>query len=405
MHSSILKIAAVIALVLPLQAWAGSMPDATQEVHYNPLLIALISLAVVFVFAIGMLAVALKQLAQATWDKQRKERNSGNLIKPMLLLCALCIPAVHAWAQEPAAAATEAVAEVSSSFISGIPKTDFYFITGVLAFELLIMLVLLHHILGFISVLRGIPEKAHVPAQVFGQRIWKMLNKSVAIEEEATIMMDHDYDGIHELDNDLPPWWKYGFVLTIIVAFLYLGYYHAAGGPSQVDEYNEAVAKGEEEKAAYLAKTANNVDENTVTMVLDASQLAAAEGIFQTTCAACHAKDGGGNVGPNLTDNYWLHGGGIKDVFKSIKYGWPEKGMKSWKDDYSPKQIAALASYVKTLKGTKPLVAKAPQGDLFVEGGDKAIHSVSSKTDPSLEASGKKENKDNPIGPYPAKKN
>ena len=97
----------------------------------------------------------------------------------------------------------------------------------------------------------------------------------------------------------------------------------------------------------------------------DASNLEAGKKIFTTTCAACHAADGGGMVGPNLTDNYWIHGGSIVDIFKTIKYGWPEKGMKSWQEDYSPVQMAQLSSYVKSLTGTKPAKAKEPQGDLF----------------------------------------
>src|SRR5690606_21981681 len=89
---------------------------------------------------------------------------------------------------------------------------------------------------------------------------------------------------------------------------------------------------------------------------------------FTKNCVACHAADGGGNaVGPNLADPYWLHGGSLKDIFKSIKYGWKDKGMKSWKDDFSPKQIAQLASFVKSLQGTTPTAPKEKQGDLYIE--------------------------------------
>jgi cytochrome c oxidase cbb3-type subunit 3 len=159
---------------------------------------------------------------------------------------------------------------------------------------------------------------------------------------------------------------------------IYLWYYHAGGnGPSSYDEYVAEVQTGEEAKAAYLAKSANNVDENTV-KVLDATAIASGKTIFETNCAACHAKDGGGGVGPNLTDEYWLHGGGVKNVFKSIKYGWPDKGMKSWKDDFSPNQIAQLASYITTLQGTKPLTPKEKQGELYNEGNSNAADSSAS---------------------------
>jgi len=211
------------------------------------------------------------------------------------------------------------------------------------------------------------PELAPILKQV-KVPFWDRINDVVAIEKEQDIMLDHDYDGIRELDNNLPPWWKYGFYLTIVVAFVYIWYYHAGGsGPSSYEEYVAEVKKGEAEKAAYLAKSANNVDENTVKMG-DAASVMAGQNIFQSTCAACHAKDGGGGVGPNLTDDYWLHGGSIQDVFKSIKYGWSDKGMKSWKDDFSPKQIADIASYIKSIKGSKPAAPKDKQGELYVEG-------------------------------------
>ena len=128
-----------------------------------------------------------------------------------------------------------------------------------------------------------------------------------------------------------------------------------------------AMQEAEEQRAVYLAKAKNNVDENTVTQLMDASDLDAGKKIFTTMCAACHAADGGGTVGPNLTDDYWLHGGGIKNVFKTITYGWPDKGMKSWKDDYSALQIQQIASYVLSLHGTKPATPKEPQGTLYKE--------------------------------------
>jgi cytochrome c oxidase cbb3-type subunit 3 len=135
-------------------------------------------------------------------------------------------------------------------------------------------------------------------------------------------------------------------------------------------------------------------------MILDASQLADAQILFKNTCAACHREDGGGAVGPNLTDDYWLHGGTLKDVFKSVKYGWKDKGMPEWQHNMSAKQIAGITSYVKSLKGKNPAGAKAPQGDLLVEGGDKAIDSVSNSTEPTLEPTAQKENKNNPLAPF-----
>jgi cytochrome c oxidase cbb3-type subunit 3 len=197
---------------------------------------------------------------------------------------------------------------------------------------------------------------------------WWRINKSASKEEEEAIDLSHDYDGISELDNKLPPWWIAAFAITILFSAGYLWRYHVAhSAPLQDEELAIAITKANAERDAYLAKTASNVDENTVVM-LDDGGVAAGKAIYATNCTPCHGQAGEGNtVGPNLTDSYWIHGGGLADVFKSIKYGWVEKGMRSWKDDFSPMQIAQLTSYVKSLAGTNPPNAKEPQGDLYEE--------------------------------------
>jgi cytochrome c oxidase cbb3-type subunit 3 len=145
--------------------------------------------------------------------------------------------------------------------------------------------------------------------------------------------LDHDYDGIRELDNNLPPWWLYGFYVCIIFSGIYLYRFHVSrSAPSSRQEYETAMANAEIEKEAYLKSAANKVDENTVTLLTDASALGEGQKIYSSSCAPCHGAEGQGVVGPNLTDDYWLHKGSVKDVFKTIKYGVPEKGMKSWKD-------------------------------------------------------------------------
>jgi cytochrome c oxidase cbb3-type subunit 3 len=395
MRKRFLKNASLVALLLSSPAMAKAA-TGDKESEMNLVLITLVGLIVIFMLAIGLLAVVLRQLAEAYGEKSRKEKANNAL--PSVLATALLSFGVLSAKAQGAMATSEPAAAVSNGFISGIAENDFYFLIGLLCFELLIMLVLLYQIMDLVRALRGIPKKELLPNWSYKGNLLDLFNKSVAVEKEQDILLDHDYDGIRELDNALPPWWKYGFLLTIVFAFVYFGYYQVAGGPTQADEYLAAVAVGEAEKAAYLAKSANNVDENTVTMVLDANELASAATLFENTCAACHLKDGGGSVGPNLTDDYWLHGGSISDVFKTIKYGWPEKGMKSWKEDFSPKQIAALSSYVKSLKGTKPAVGKAPQGDLFVEGRDKAIDSIGANMNPGLQPTGGDDKKDKPAG-------
>jgi cytochrome c oxidase cbb3-type subunit 3 len=195
----------------------------------------------------------------------------------------------------------------------------------------------------------------------------RFFTKAVPVEQEADILLDHDYDGIKELDNALPPWWKYGFYFTIIVAALYLLRFHVwKTGPNPEQEYDQEMKVAAAQIEEYRKKAGDMVDEKTVTMA-DATGIAEGDKIFHSNCFACHGAKGEGGVGPNLTDNYWLHGGTINDVFKTIKYGVPEKGMQAWEKTYSPSQIQNLASYIKSLAGTNPPNAKAPQGDLFQE--------------------------------------
>ncbi|MBK6342300.1 MAG: c-type cytochrome [Flavobacteriales bacterium] len=150
---------------------------------------------------------------------------------------------------------------------------------------------------------------------------------------------------------------------------LYLVNMHVTG--TWNDSKEEYIAEMEQAKAdvaAFVAKAGASVDENTVTVTTDAGALAAAKETFTTYCAACHGADGAGSetsVGPNLTDAYWLHGGGVKDIFKTIKYGVPAKGMISWKSQLKPNEIQAIASYILSLQGSGGPTQKAAQGELW----------------------------------------
>jgi cytochrome c oxidase cbb3-type subunit 3 len=120
-------------------------------------------------------------------------------------------------------------------------------------------------------------------------------------------------------------------------------------------------------KNEFLKKAAALVDETSVVILTDAASLVKGKSSYITKCATCHGQYGEGLVGPNLTDAYWIHGGGIKDVFKTIKYGWPEKGMISWESQITPMEMQQISSYIITLKGTKPANPKAPQGIIYIE--------------------------------------
>jgi cytochrome c oxidase cbb3-type subunit III len=194
---------------------------------------------------------------------------------------------------------------------------------------------------------------------------WKGLTDAVPVENEEVILLNHNYDGIRELDNHLPPWWKYLFYATIVFAVVYMLDYHVwYSSPSQEEEYLQEVAVAEKQIEEFQAKNANSIDEKTVKLLVsDAKVLAEGKEIFTGKCVACHGALGEGGVGPNLTDEYWLHGGTINDIFKTIKNGVPEKGMISWKATLKPNEIQSVSNYIASLAGTTPPNGKAPQGD------------------------------------------
>lgn len=199
-----------------------------------------------------------------------------------------------------------------------------------------------------------------------------VINKLLSLKplsEEKDLIIEHDYDGIHELDNPTPAWFMVLFYATIVFAVGYMMVYHVFGiGQLQDQEYVTEMAIAEKEKAAYLAKSADRVDETTVKLSTDQGVITAGQEIFVKNCAPCHGEKGQGVVGPNLTDDYWLHGGKINDVFKTIKYGIQAKGMPNWDKQLSPKQIADVASYIESIHGTNPPGAKQPEGEKMSEG-------------------------------------
>ena len=196
------------------------------------------------------------------------------------------------------------------------------------------------------------------------KEFWNKVLSLRPLAEEKDMLIEHEYDGIKELDNPTPAWFMVLFYSTIAFAVAYLLIYHVFGiGQLQYDEYKTEVAQAEIVKKEYLSKAANLVDENTVKLVADPATLKAGEGIFKQNCAACHGDKGQGVVGPNLTDDFWLHGSNIKAVFKTIKYGVAAKGMPTWEKQLSPKQLSDVSNYIKSLRGTNPPNGKEPQGE------------------------------------------
>ena len=178
--------------------------------------------------------------------------------------------------------------------------------------------------------------------------------------EKDPLLMDHDADGIRELDNKLPRWWVWLFYGTIVFAAIYLLYYHALGkGDLMAAEYTKEMKTGDALKAAAMTKFEEGI--GTLEPSHDPAIVEAGHQTFLRLCAPCHRVDAGGLVGPNLTDDYWIHGDKFADNVRTIWNGVPEKGMVTWKVMLKPSEIYAAASYIYTLRGTKPPNPKPPE--------------------------------------------
>ena len=199
-------------------------------------------------------------------------------------------------------------------------------------------------------------------------KLVKALTKSEPIENEGQLLLDHDYDGIKELDNNLPPWWIYLFYACIGFAAIYLVRFEILGADDQEMELKKEMAQAKIEVAEYMKTAPDLMDEKTVTLLTDAPSLAEGKTIFTTNCAACHRADAGGQIGPNLTDDQWILGGGIKNLFHTVTNGGRDgKGMIACKGTLKPKEIQKVTSYIISLKGSNPKDPKAPEGEVWVE--------------------------------------
>ncbi|MEM1001056.1 MAG: cbb3-type cytochrome c oxidase N-terminal domain-containing protein [Bacteroidota bacterium] len=215
---------------------------------------------------------------------------------------------------------------------------------------------------------RYLAEKNKVPEFKKLKAIYLKLLGSKPIEEEGEIILDHNYDGIKELDNSLPPWWLYGFYVTIIFGVIYMIRFHILGADDQFVEYEIEYAEAEKAIEEYKKTAKDLVDVNTVELLTDAGDLNAGKKIFEANCVACHMADGGGGIGPNLTDEYWILGGGIKNVFNTISEGGRAgKGMIAWKASLKPSEMAQVASYLLQFQGTTPANPKDPEGEIWVD--------------------------------------
>ncbi len=199
------------------------------------------------------------------------------------------------------------------------------------------------------------------------KKLFRNLGGSKDIEEEHEIILDHNYDGIRELDNKLPPWWIYMFYASIVFAVIYFVRFEILDGDGMEAEYDKEVAAARIAIEEYKKTAKDLVDVNTVALLTEVADISAGKTIFAQNCVACHMADGGGGIGPNLTDKNWILGGGIKNVFRTISEGGRDgKGMISWKQTLKPREMAQVASYLLTFEGTTPANPKAAEGDVWV---------------------------------------
>ena len=198
-----------------------------------------------------------------------------------------------------------------------------------------------------------------------------LVRPASSVVSEDQLLLEHDYDGIKELDNNLPPWWVYLFYASVIFGVVYMVRYEVLGADNQEMELQKEIAQAKIDVAEYMKTAPDMMDEKTVTLLTDPADLAIGKEIFTTNCAACHRADAGGQIGPNLTDEQWILGGGIKNIFHTLVNGGRDgKGMISWKGTLKPKEMQKVSSYILSLKGSNPVDPKAPEGEIWVEEGE-----------------------------------
>lgn len=369
-------------LVSPLLAQADVKPEnEPSTVFGNPTFLVMAFTAIVLMAVIMSLAASIRNLA----DSGTKKKNDSSASKAGMLSVLLIASSLGVHAQE-----VDRSMGLPPMTIGGLDSWVFVSMLLLILIEFLIIITMvrsIRHLLIGLGYQKAPDEETQKP-WVNWKWLDRQLTDAVPLNRESEVMTDHEYDGIRELDNNLPPWWIYGFYGTIIFAFVYLFDYHVFGtSPLQLEEYNTELAEAELEKGSRLKEVAASVDEETVTMLTDASAIASGKDLYVGNCAACHGQAGEGLVGPNLTDVYWLHGGGIKNVFKSIKYGIPEKGMIAWQTQLNPESIQKVASYILTLQGTSPANPKEAQGEEWKEEAVAVADSTSVQADSSLTTS------------------
>lgn len=339
-----------------------SGPTPPEEVELIPdykgnltIFYALGSLMIILLLAIILMSSSILSFVKSDLFK-KKLRDQENLTKFLVIVITLGATIMPGYSYGMSTPDPTNPAEVSFPWLL-VEKVDLYILVGINLVLLLVVLYLRGLFNDFYYMVYPRKVKVAKPKQ---KRVVKILVDAVPVEEESSILMDHEYDGIRELDNNLPPWWVWGFYMTIVFAFVYILYYHVFDGNNQKREYDISIMKAQKDIDAYLKEAAMNVDENNVTLLDDQAALNSGKQVFEANCKVCH-KDGSGDIGPNLTDKFWLYGNDIKTVFGTIKNG-TTNGMPEHASKLNPIQLQEVASFVLSLK-YKP--GKEPQGTEF----------------------------------------
>ena len=340
-------------------------PNALAKAQLDNLaLIAMILGSTAMILLVIMVMFFMVNTKQAILKKRQNIAQKAGGITAVLLL--LSLPAM---AQEAAATPPPAFDPTASAF-----SLISWIIIGLGVLNVGLIIGIIYGFDYYLKVVHDSSLDAILPDTGLSNLFsWEKLTgqKVVSKASTAETALDHEYDGIVELDNPAPPLFNYILYGTIIFAIVYWTVYHVTeSAPLMVEEYKNEMAIANEQKAERMKLASNQVDENNVKVMTDASVIDDGKSIYKANCAACHGDNGEGKVGPNFADEYWIHGGGIKNIFKTIKYGVPEKGMIAWEKQLAPGQIANVANYILTLKGTNPPNPKEPQGDKWVEGAD-----------------------------------
>ena len=345
------KIMRCLSLLLLFTSSGVFAQSESTETWVAPTTLNTLLLIVVILFLVVIGFLTRIFLTTLRLFQEHKKKNA----LPVVLFFTLLSAAFSAHAQDVSVPVTQTATVSPYNF-------ETWILTLVLLTEFFAIVILTYWINRFL-ILQRTEQPAEEKTIVRQPSWWDKMNAFKPMEAETDLDTGHDYDGIRELNNITPPWFVAAFTASILFAVLYLWRYHVAeSAPLMIEEFETEMLEAREAQEVFLKKQANNVDENSV-MLLSAADIDLGKGLFKTHCAACHMENGAGSVGPNLTDSYSIHGSDIKSLFKTIKYGWPEKGMKSWKDDFSPNQMAQLASFVHSLKGTNVPGGKEPQGD------------------------------------------